>query len=93
MSIEMPIENEQSEQREEGVYEALGSLAPDTLVTEDGLASLLGRACRETIKRAVERNELPRPVRLMGKNTWTVRIILEHVEQRLRAEAERFSRI
>ena len=49
----------------------------------------MGRACRETIKRAVERGELPRPVRLMGKNTWTAGAIVRHLEARLEAEARR----
>ena len=75
-----------------GIFEKLGSLPTGALVTEDGLAHLLGKGCRESIKRAVVRGELPQPVKLMGKNTWTARTIIEHIEQRLAAEARRSAR-
>ena len=78
---------------EDGFYFGLASLPPKTLVTEDGLAKLLGKGCRETIKRAVERGELPRPIRLMGKNTWTVDVIIHHIEDQLAAEARKFARV
>ena len=75
-----------------GVHERLGSLPAGALVTEDGLAVLLGKGCRESIKRAVARGELPQPVKLMGKNTWTVGVIIEHIEDRLAVEARRTTR-
>lgn len=77
---------------DEGILVNLALLPPKTLVTEDGLARLLGKGCRETIKRAVERDELPRPIRFLGKNTWTVDVIINHIEDRLAAEARRFAR-
>ncbi len=80
------------EEQPVGVFKRLGSLPTGALVTEDGLAHLLGKGCRESIKRAVVRGELPQPVKLMGKNTWTARIIIEHIEQRLAAEARRSAR-
>ncbi len=76
----------------EGIYEDLALLPPRTLITEVGLARLLGKGCRETIKRAVERGELPRPVRFLGKNTWTVDVIISHIEDQLAAEARKFAR-
>jgi hypothetical protein len=79
-------------QTDDGVYTILSTLSPKTLITEDGLARLLGKCCRESVKRAVERDELPRPVRLMGKNTWTVGAIVQHIETRLETEARRFAR-
>lgn len=36
-----------------------------------------------TVKRAVKRGELPPPVRVMGKPTWTVGLIRTHMEKRL----------
>ena len=77
---------------DDGIYIVLSTLSAKTLITEDGLARLLGKGCRESIKRAVERNELPRPVRLMGKNTWTVGAIVQHIEARLETEARRFAK-
>lgn len=46
-----------------------------------------------SIMAAVEHGELPRPVRLMGKNTWTAGAIVRHVEARLDAEARKFARL
>lgn len=75
----------------DGVYLQLATLPPGTLVTEDGLARLVGRACRETIKRAVARGELPRPVKMFGQNTWTAGAIIRFVEDRLDAEQRKFA--
>lgn len=62
-------------------------LSPWHIVTEDDLARALGRH-PVTIKRAVERGELPPPVRLMGKPTWTGAAILKHLESRLEQAQE-----
>jgi hypothetical protein len=91
MDAEADIDEQEPETGDAaGVYPELGGLPPGTLVTEDGLAHLLGRACRETIKRAVDRGELPRPVRLMGRNTWTAGAIVRHMDARLDAESRRY---
>jgi hypothetical protein len=75
-----------------GVYSSLGALPPGALVTEEGLAKLLGK-CRASIKHAVRRGELPRPVRLMGKNTWTAGAIVRHFERRLSSEDIKLQRL
>jgi hypothetical protein len=75
-----------------GVFATLGSLPPGALVTELGLENLLGK-CIASIKAAVERGELPRPVRLMGKNTWTARLLISHHEARMEAEARKHGRM
>lgn len=72
-----------------GVFAELGALPAAALVTEEGLAGILGK-CKASIKAAVNRGELPRPSRLMGKNTWTAGSIIRHHESRLEAEAKRF---
>ncbi|MEI6232914.1 MAG: hypothetical protein WCT04_07675 [Planctomycetota bacterium] len=72
-----------------GVFAQIGALPSGALVTEDGLASIMGK-CKASIKAAVIRGELPRPSRLMGKNTWTAGAIIRHHESRLEAEAKRF---
>jgi hypothetical protein len=57
-------------------------ILPGQVLTEADLA----RAFKKhpvTIRRAVERGELPEPVRLMGKPTWTGSVILKHLEGRL----------
>ena len=75
-----------------GVFATFGALPPATLLTEDGLARLLGRECRESIKRAVERGELPLPVRLMGKPTWTAGTIVRFIEERLQEQSRNIAR-
>jgi hypothetical protein len=76
-----------------GIYLELGKLPPATLVSEDGLARLLGKSCRDSVKRAIERGELPRPVKLMGKNTWTIGYLCSFFEKRLDEEARKITRL
>jgi len=65
-----------------GIVTALGELPPGAILEEAGLARMFNRH-PVSIKRAVERGELPPPVRLFGKPTWTVAVILAHLERRL----------
>ena len=74
-----------------GVYPILGALGHGALVTEEGLAKIFG-CCRRSIRRAVCRGELPPPVRLMGKPTWTAGAIVRHFDRRL-ADAEEQAKI
>ena len=64
----------------------LGRLNDGTIVSEGGLARIFGKH-PISIKRAVERGELPPPTKLMGKPVWTVGSIRQHIEQRLEIEA------
>ena len=48
-----------------GVIRELGELSPDTVLSEQALAKIFDRH-RVSIKRAVERGELPPSVRLFG---------------------------
>jgi hypothetical protein len=54
---------------------------------------MFGRECRETIKRAVDRQELPPPVKFMGQNVWTAGRLVAWFEKRLDAEEKKFSRL
>lgn len=51
-----------------------------------GLARIFKR-CSTSVKRAVERGELPPPIRLFGAPTWTAGALLQHLEKRLEAAA------
>ena len=64
------------------IVRALGDLPPDAVITEDGLAKLFDRHA-VSVRRAVDRGELPPSVRLFGKPVWTVRAIREHMAKRL----------
>jgi len=65
-----------------GVVRTLGELPAGAILDEKALARAFGR-CRRSVQRAVQRGELPPPVRLFGRPSWTVGTILEHVERRL----------
>ncbi|MHC5057615.1 MAG: hypothetical protein ACYTKD_23320 [Planctomycetota bacterium] len=69
------------------VCRELGELEAAALVTVAGLAAMFGRSS-DSIKRAIAREELPPPVRLMGKPTWTVGALVGFIGRRL-AAAER----
>lgn len=69
-----------------GVAKTLGHLPGETPITEKGLAGMLG--CHQiTIKRAVQRGELPPPTRLCGQPLWTARAVIAHIEERLASAA------
>ena len=74
-----------------GVVRELGELAPGAIITEAGLASMLGR-CQTSIKRAVSRGELPPSARLLGQPVWTAGTILAHLEKRLADAAKEAER-
>lgn len=73
------------------VLDTLARMPSGTLVTLDGLCKIL-RRCSKSILRAVDMGELPRPVRLCGKRTWTAGHIIAHLEGRLDAEARKFAK-
>ncbi len=67
-----------------GIIKELGDLAPDTVLSEEALAKIFNRH-QVSVKRAVERGELPPGVRLFGTPIWTVRTLREHISRRLEA--------
>lgn len=76
-----------------GIVRELGELGPGAVLTEEGLAALFGKH-RDSVRRAVERGELPRPVKLFGQRGWTAGAIVRHIEKRLEAaqkDAERMA--
>lgn len=69
-----------------GIIRELADLPSETLVSEEKLASLFHRH-PISIKRAVARGELPPPTKLLGKNVWTAKVILRHIQLRLEKAA------
>ena len=65
-----------------GIIALLGELKPNAVINEEGIASMFSRHVA-SVKRAVQRGELPPPTRLFGNNTWTVGTLVRHIEQRL----------
>jgi predicted DNA-binding transcriptional regulator AlpA len=78
--------NKGNENNGVGICVEIGALPSGAIVTEKGLAGMLGKS-QDSIKRAVERGELPPPVRLMGKPTWTAGSVVRHIEKRLEEAA------
>lgn len=71
-----------------GVWRELGDLPPGAIVTEEALARMFGRH-PVSIKRAVQRGELPPSARLFGRSIWMAGTILSHLEGRLDAAKEK----
>jgi hypothetical protein len=65
-----------------GIVAVLGELKPAAIITEEGVARLFNRHVA-SVKRAVQRRELPPPTRLFGQNVWTVGVLIRHIETRL----------
>ena len=69
-----------------GVIVTLAALPPNAIVTEEGMAHLFDRHL-VSVKRAVERGELPPPCQLFGSRVWTAGILISHIERRLEQAA------
>lgn len=65
-----------------GVYVEIARLPDRAIVTEEALSRMLSVTCR-TVRRMVQRNEIPPPVALAGKAVWFVGNILEHIQKRV----------
>jgi len=62
---------------EVGAVDAFAHLSEHAVVFEPEVAKAFGK-CRMTIKRCVQRGELPHPFRMMGKNAWTAGALRAH---------------
>lgn len=87
-----PIEMENDRQILPGIIALLGELKPGAIVTEEGVARLFNRHVA-SVKRAVQRGELPPPCRLFGSNTWTAGTLIGHIEKRLEEAAKEIEHI
>jgi hypothetical protein len=74
-----------------GIIAALGEMKPGTIVTEEGLAQLFKRHV-VSVKRAVDRGELPPPCRLFGARVWTAGALIRYMEHRLDNAAQEAER-
>lgn len=71
-----------------GLFVTIGAVPPGTIMTLKALEKIFGR-CGTSVKRAVERGELPPPTKLFGNKIWTARAIMQHIEERLAEEAKK----
>jgi len=70
-----------------GIIAVLAEHGGETIISIEALARSIGKH-PDSIRRAIGRNELPQPIRLMGKPVWTVKAISAHLEKRLADAAE-----
>lgn len=81
------VEGSADEEKElPGIIVELGQLPPGAVVTEAGLAKIFHRH-QVSVRRAVDRGELPVPTRLFGRQVWTAEAIRAHLSKRLEAAA------
>lgn len=66
----------------DGIIRELGEMNPKAFVSEKALARIFHRE-PVSIKRAVQRKELPPPVKMLGMPVWTAGSIIEFIEKRL----------
>ena len=64
------------------IMTALAELPPHALISEHQLAQLFGRHV-SSIRRAIQRGELPPSVPLLNDHVWTAAILWEHISARL----------
>lgn len=67
-----------------GIIKELGELPPGAVISEEGLAKIFNRH-QVSVKRAIQRGELPPSVKLFGEQVWTVKVLLEHLTTRLQS--------
>jgi len=71
-----------------GIIKELGELPAGAVISEQGLAQMFDRH-KVSVKRAVERRELPPSIKPFGEPVWTAGALLEHLRNRLeQAKAE-----
>ena len=68
-----------------GGGKGLTPMALGLLFTQD--LQVIFNCCDETIHNMVKRRELPPPVKVGGRNVWTMASIYQHIAQRLEAES------
>lgn len=64
------------------VIQQLGYYPPNTLISEQGLARLFHRHV-SSVRRAVQRDDLPPPIRIFTEDYWTVQSLTQHFAERL----------
>ena len=73
-----------------GIYTFLSGLADDAIISEEALCRFFDRHLT-TIKRSIDRGELPPSIKMFGQPVWTAGAIRTHLNKRLAdAAAERY---
>jgi len=67
-----------------GIHTEFTSLPASAHVDMRGVARLLKRSTK-SIQRAIQRGDLPKPFRFMGKCVWLAGVIVQHLESKQKA--------
>ena len=59
----------------------MSEVAPEAVLSLAEMCRILGRS-RWALSRAVERGELPPPVRFLGRRAWVAGAVVRHLQQR-----------
>lgn len=78
--------HQESEAEHADIFAEFNQLDDSALITEVGLAMLLNKH-PVSLRRALERGELPASTKLMGKPIWSVQAIRDHINKRLAQSA------
>ena len=70
----------------------LDELGLNTIIDETEVARIFGR-CRKSVKRSVNRGELPPPVKTFKQDTWLVGSIVAHMRARMDSAAKDKARL
>jgi predicted DNA-binding transcriptional regulator AlpA len=83
VQAEPPVEQEKSNTAETtGIILGLAALPEKAILTEAALAAAIG-VTQRTIRRMVQRNEIPPPVPLAGQAVWFSGNVLSHIQSRM----------
>jgi hypothetical protein len=80
---------EQLKDTTKDVIVEIAMLPRGAIISEAGLARMLGK-CRDSIRNAEERGELPRHFRWFGKPSWIAGLLTDHLEELQKAESRKF---
>lgn len=68
-----------------GIWREFNELGRDTLVSEAAMAQIFAKHLM-SIRRAIDKQQLPPPVKLMDARVWRLGTILDFIDARLAAE-------
>lgn len=68
-----------------GIWREFNDLGRDTLISEAAMAQIFGKHLM-SIRRAIDKQQLPQPAKLMDARVWRLGTILDFIDARLKAE-------
>ncbi len=63
-----------------GIYKRLNELDPHDLLTYDGMREIFDCGSDDAINDAVDRGELPPPIKFFGNHMWLASMVIQHIQ-------------